>query len=310
MSYHKLKGDNLPERSENDFYETPLNIAQSFLKVIYEEFLENWFEHFKQLSRKEIYVLDVGAGTGVWGGVIYDLITTLLPDKDLILDGVEIDPEFEKPWYYTNWYNEDALTWENEKKYDLIIGNPPFGIINDLVARYPDWMRESRYNRSLALFLAPNTFLNSKARYDLFFSPERDLRNFELTEMVIPSGRINYVGKGEGNPRTEFLYIFSFFTFDSYLISNIINPDIMWIRDWNTEEGWGVFLDSLNKTTTPTREEDVEELISQLGQEVRGMVQSTTLNTISTQSELSPRLTYDGLQRVVREHFSNRSNRE
>lgn len=306
MSHHILKGENLPERSENDFYETPLNVVQSFIKSAYEAWIDTWLIHIKHLTRKEVAVLDVGAGTGVWGGVIYDLISTALPNKELILDGLEINSEFEKPWYYTNWYNEDALTWKNEREYDLIIGNPPFGIINELVARYPDWMRENPYNRSLAIFLAPNTFLNSKSRYDLFFSPQRDIKTFELTEMIIPSGRINYIGKGNGNPRTEFLYIFSLFT-ETFLESET-SPEIYWVRDWITKKDWEDFLDRLIKdNSASSKSEDVEELISQLGRGIRSMIQDSTINTVSTPN---PSLTYEGLQRTIRDHLSNHSNRE
>jgi tRNA1Val (adenine37-N6)-methyltransferase len=108
------------------------------------------------------YILDIGSGTG--------LLTLMLAQKSpAIIDAVEIDENsFEQTminFQNSHWkdrlniFHADIKTWGVEKKYDLIISNPPF-FENDL--------RSANQNKNVAKHhdgLTLKELLNSVKKY-------------------------------------------------------------------------------------------------------------------------------------------------
>lgn len=72
----------------------------------------NWLD-----IKKESLVLEPSFGTG-------EFLEQLLELSDNVY-GVELDKDLFTQ-YNKNCFNEDFLTWETDKKFDFIIGNPPY----------------------------------------------------------------------------------------------------------------------------------------------------------------------------------------
>ena len=97
--------------------------------------------------------LDIGTGTG--------LLSLIYAQKDhsAIIDAIEIDEATMKqakenfeasPWKQRlNIFNADILTFETDKKYDLIISNPPF-FEGDLLSA-DEYKNNAKHDSSLSL---------------------------------------------------------------------------------------------------------------------------------------------------------------
>ena len=77
--------------------------------------------------------------------------------------GVEINPFYRSQFSNTNilFYNADFLLWNIKEKFDLIIGNPPYGIIGDK-SKYPIHILKERKN------LYKQTFTTWKGKYNIY----------------------------------------------------------------------------------------------------------------------------------------------
>lgn len=96
------------KRRPHDFYPTPIPTIEAFLDIF--------------PLRGGIEVLEPGAGGG-------NIIKTLQKYGDFTIDAVEIRPEEKENLQQlgANVIIGDYLSMNIDKKYDLIIGNPPFG---------------------------------------------------------------------------------------------------------------------------------------------------------------------------------------
>jgi len=94
-------------RENWDTYNTRPEVADSIVQNILYQYIE--------LNPK--YLLDVGAGTGIWG----QSVKKFFPNA--AIDGVEIQ-DFPKPEGYRYWYYCNFL--DVNQKYEFVIGNPPF----------------------------------------------------------------------------------------------------------------------------------------------------------------------------------------
>lgn len=65
-------------------------------------------------------ILDVGAGDGRWGSVAREFY------PNAVIVGVEIR-DLPKPKEFDFWYRADFLQWGSRDRFDLIVGNPPYG---------------------------------------------------------------------------------------------------------------------------------------------------------------------------------------
>lgn len=97
----------------NDLYKTPPDVVRACLDVL---------QLAPILPGKPSVILDPGAGSGAWGKGCFDRW------KYASIHGVDIDPDREIPKWYGTWCTADFRDWKTPYKYDLVIGNPPYGL--------------------------------------------------------------------------------------------------------------------------------------------------------------------------------------
>jgi hypothetical protein len=111
------------------YFETPYDIAFKFGKDIYNFIIE---KKLSLLYKNEISVLDIFAGDGRLGNAIVKIASN--HHRKIDTTYVEIDAEklkLIKPCLNTyNLINKNAFEWNPQIKYDVIISNPPFEILN------------------------------------------------------------------------------------------------------------------------------------------------------------------------------------
>ncbi len=97
------------------FVETPPEISQLMVKLINQP--------------KNCHILDSGCGKGIF-------LKTLISSGFTNIDGIEIDPGLcdylRSSFKDIELYNDDFLIWKSPKKYNVIIGNPPYSHYNSL----------------------------------------------------------------------------------------------------------------------------------------------------------------------------------
>lgn len=167
-------------RSLNDYYPTEFNLAYACISKF---FTLSYMTRFKDFENR-FNVLDVGAGMGVWGMALRKYINE---DKKLLrfvyganketsigIDGIDIDKQFES--YsdgYDKYYITDYQYLVPDKKYHMIIGNPPF---NDGSHAPEPMLWEKFVHKSWHMledggfigFLLPIDFLASDRREDFY----------------------------------------------------------------------------------------------------------------------------------------------
>ncbi|MHA2256222.1 MAG: Eco57I restriction-modification methylase domain-containing protein, partial [Candidatus Heimdallarchaeaceae archaeon] len=101
------------------FIETPKNIAELMVSLI-GDFHEN---------QSAIDILDSGCGKGVF-------LKQLIEANYCNIEGIELDSGLfkycQEEYSQVKLYNDDYLDWEPKKKYDIVIGNPPYTHYNSL----------------------------------------------------------------------------------------------------------------------------------------------------------------------------------
>ena len=123
-------------------------------------------ERFWHPIGRPVRVLDLCAGTGVWG--IYAKYLLEQQGYTVFLHGIEIDPAFLKPPEFDVWDHEDILTivTSSARPYDIILSNPPFS----LGGRAALVANRLRAERGIVMFLLGSTFpfSNRGGRGELF----------------------------------------------------------------------------------------------------------------------------------------------
>lgn len=158
----------LPERHENDEYITP----KPFIRAVYERLATDIVDGFLEgrpidlLSGDAVEVLDAGAGTGNWGNEFVKFFDWAIPD--LNITGVELQ-DLPIPVGYDVWHNNtDFIEWSKKTKmaYDLSVGNPPYKYAHAFLDGLFRVVREN----GLIILLLRNSFMESRARYERYFS--------------------------------------------------------------------------------------------------------------------------------------------
>lgn len=116
-------------KESNAAYFTPQNICYDMVKEL------------PELEKEKISILEPSVGAGNF----IPLILKRYPDKNIELDVIDVDPRIlnttslllsnMKNKYHNvkiNIITADYLTYHPSKRYDIIVGNPPFGKVLDL----------------------------------------------------------------------------------------------------------------------------------------------------------------------------------
>lgn len=169
----------LPKRSKNDFYPTPMGFASAALR---------WLN----LTWPPNRILDPGCGTGVWGRALTDLLTTDYPPNYMV--GVDIAAE-QPGAPYTEYHQTDYRMYLPDKRFDLIIGNPPFDQAEAFILHSLDLLLTNGH----LMFLLPLNFLEGMKRGRELFKLHPPVK------VGIVSRRISYSGNGKTNAQAHCL---------------------------------------------------------------------------------------------------------
>ena len=142
MKLTRLKSER--PRREYDFYPTPYGLAETSLVNLIGE----W-------ATTPRIVLDAGAGDGVWGKAYRKLF-----GNRTFIDGIDIRGILPKPPEYNSYYKQDFLEFYPDAPYDLIMGNPPYSLMEEFVRHSMEIVKELGY----VFFLGRLEFLASKKR--------------------------------------------------------------------------------------------------------------------------------------------------
>lgn len=170
-------------RDEHDFYPTPQALADAALDLLPETF-------------KPIYILDPGAGTGVWG-------KAAVRKWDRESDGIELRParcpnRDNERLYYCQWLDRtDYLTWQPRYFYDLVLGNPPYRHAEAFVRKAIALTRPGGY----VLFLLRLAFLEGQARGAGLW------RDLPPAHVAVCSRRPSFTGNGKTDATAYAVFI-------------------------------------------------------------------------------------------------------
>jgi hypothetical protein len=187
--YSQLKGNNmpiiqvkgeLPKRVELDVYPTPIEYTRAVLKFL--QLSHYPIESYEYTLR----ILDPGAGSGIWGQAVKELY----PHAEL--HGTELR-DVPPPPHYDHWHiGKYELLPDTVGKFDLIVGNPPYYVLEDFM----DKSFELLHDYGMLSFLLPASFSESKKRYLKYFSKQ----DYYKPTMIINSvRRISFTGDGKSN---------------------------------------------------------------------------------------------------------------
>lgn len=149
------KAERIPPGNPNDYFCTDKRLASASLGVVSEI-----------IKTPKLNILDPGSGMGIWG----HQARFLWPEATI--HGAEFNRErFEKEMLvgYDSMFWGDYLTNEFSQQYDLIIGNPPYGVMNGKRVRN---LAEKFVRKSFDL-LKPNGILVQLLQLEFLVSETR-----------------------------------------------------------------------------------------------------------------------------------------
>lgn len=172
----------LEKRHDKDNYITPDGVA-----------IAHALQAFYVKKNAPLMVLDVGSGTGVYGWAVRQIL-----GREVIIEGVDIrsfdtikadnDENFTArnlPCYNKVYFERATLP---DQDYDLIIGNPPFNIAEQLIGESVKQLNKN----GLLSFLLRSNYLESRRRYEGLFS------KFPLTKYDFLIDRIAWRNHAQG----------------------------------------------------------------------------------------------------------------
>lgn len=156
-------------RDTFDFYPTPRPYADQMLDLV---------GHFHEPP----YVLDPGAGTGVFG----DAVRAAYPEA--VIAGTDLRP-LPRPVSYDYWQTGvDFLKMRPAPVFDLVVGNPPYKFAEQFVRLSMASLREG----GRLVFLLRLAFLESERRLKLW-------RDYPLKEVWVFPKRPSFTGNGKSD---------------------------------------------------------------------------------------------------------------
>ena len=167
----------LRERHPSDYYPTPSELCKAALNLI----------DFKSPA----FVLDPGAGNGVWGNELRKL------NENNYLVGVEKE-NFEPGMVYDNWFYQDFLIWNSDFfEFDLIIGNPPYSLAEEFIRHSYSMLSEN----GIILFLLRLAFLEGQDRGRNFW------KDINLKKLWVCSRRPSFTGNKKTDDNAYGIYL-------------------------------------------------------------------------------------------------------
>ncbi len=146
------------KRRKQDLYPTPPAVAEAILSRI-----DGYRPYGLSLPNR---VLDIGSGEGVWGHAARRLWgpNVLRP----FIEGVEIRG-LGLPKGYSSTFTGDFLAMPLHIPFNLIMGNPPYSIKNEIVMKVfnEGWLVPGGH----MVFLLPLQFLQGRWRFKNMFQP-------------------------------------------------------------------------------------------------------------------------------------------
>jgi hypothetical protein len=142
--------DGLPVRHPTDYYPTPRQLVDEVIGrcVLYDG------------RGRQRRVLDPGAGSGVWG----EAWRATELGRDDYITGVELLADFKRHKDYDDWLVGDFLSWEPSFLYDVVIGNPPYGVVRNLAEKFVRKGLDSLREGGQLIFLLRTEFQNGSGR--------------------------------------------------------------------------------------------------------------------------------------------------
>lgn len=144
-------------RKESDAYMTPLTVIDNFIK--------SCPYYFMGVHS----ILEPCAGSGSFLQSIKTNISKFDNSKSVQMDAVELrEEEKEKLGSLADHLTiGNFLTWKSDKKYDLIITNPPYSLAEEFVQHSFDLVNK---DKGTIIMLLRINFLGSQHRYDFWHS--------------------------------------------------------------------------------------------------------------------------------------------
>lgn len=186
------------KRNERDFYPTPEAFCIPAIRAC-----QPWIER----DQKPIRVLDAGAGGGVWGKAVKNL------NPLAILFGIDLHG-VEPVTGYDVWYEDFFEVWAAEytgEKFDLVIGNPPYG--GDAPEK---WLRLIWHRllkpQGRVFWLLRLAFYSSQGRYDRLWS-----KGYHPVYIYQSAARLSFTGDGKTDDTDYAMFL--------------------WMREWDKDFG-------------------------------------------------------------------------
>ena len=155
-------------RKESDFYATPISCVENLLNNL-------------DLQNRGIEVLEPSAGNGN----IISVFKKYYPNKNVTALELREEEENNLNMLTNNVVIDDFLHRKITNKYDIIIGNPPYGLAIEFVKKSLECLKDE----GILIFLLRTAFLESKSRYQFW-------QENPLTGLLTLSKRPSFTGKG------------------------------------------------------------------------------------------------------------------